>query len=130
MKLLVVDDQGPVGAIISRIAQQGGWEALHTTNSENLAQTILRENIQVLMIDYLLEEESSPHTGLTKVAELRAADIRIPVILFSGATHLIDTSEAAKLGVVRILDKPLSIQELRVSLNEARKVFLDGRQTS
>jgi len=130
MKLLVVDDQGPVGAIISRIAQQGGWDAINATDSHDLIQIINRENVQVVMLDYLLEGETSPRTGLTAVAEMRQAGIEIPVILFSGATHLIDQIEAKKLGVVRILDKPLSIQELRVSLNEARKVFLDGKKTS
>lgn len=121
MKLLVVDDQGPVGAIISRIAQQGGWEAIHTTSFKDLAGTVSRESVDVVMVDYLADESQGGATGLDAVEELRKKSLGVPVILFTGAIHLVDRDRAARLGVMRILEKPLSIQELRQSLNEASK---------
>lgn len=121
MKLLVVDDQGPVGAIISRIAQQGGWEAIHTTSFKRLAGTVLREGVDVVMVDYLAGETQDGATGLDAVEELRRQSVAVPVILFTGAIHLVDRERADRLGVTRILEKPLSIQELRQSLNEASK---------
>jgi DNA-binding response OmpR family regulator len=121
MKLLVVDDQGPVGAIISRIAQQGGWEAIHTTSFKDLAGTVNREKVDVVMVDYLVGDAPDGPTGLDAIEELRRKSAAVPVILFTGALHLVDRERAARLGVTRILEKPLSIQELRQSLNEASR---------
>ncbi len=126
MKLLVVDDQGPVGEIISRIAQQSGWDAIHTVSPERLHEIIQAENVSVLLIDYAIDgNPRSDRNGLTVIADLRQRGINIPIILFSGWHDLIDTKRARALGVLRVLEKPLSIQELRQSLVEAKKKYLD-----
>lgn len=122
MKLLVADDQGPVGEIISRIAQQSGWEAIHTTSADDLVGKITEEKVSVLLIDYALD--GNPHStrnGLTVTAELRAAGINIPVILFSGWPNMIDAKRAAELDIIEVLEKPLSIQDLQDALEAARK---------
>ncbi len=123
MKLLVADDQGPVGEIISRIAQQSGWEAIHTTSADDLPGKIKEEKVSVLLIDYALD--GNPHStrnGLTVTAELRAAGINIPVILFSGWPNMIDAKRAAELDIVKVLEKPLSIQDLQDALESARQL--------
>ncbi len=122
MKLLVADDQGPVGEIISRIAEQSGWEAIHTTSADDLVTKITEEKVSVLLIDYALD--GNPHStrnGLTVTAELRAAGINIPVILFSGWPNMIDAKRAAELDILEVLEKPLSIQDLQQALESARK---------
>lgn len=127
MRLLVVDDQGPVGAIISRIAEQGGWKAFHTTSADALDDAINGDNIDVLMIDYLLKPGSEEYTGVSVTEDLRRAGHTLPVILFSGAPHLIDEKRASQAGVIKILEKPLSIRELRTSLNEAKRQVTASR---
>ncbi len=95
MKLLVVDDQGPVGEIISRIARQGGWEAIHTTHADDLTTRIIADEVSVLLIDYAMD--GNPHStrnGLTVAAELRSASINIPIIIFSGWPNMIDAKRA------------------------------------
>ena len=124
MKLLVVDDQGAVGAIISRIAQQGGWEAIQTTSPRGLDDIIRKEKVDVLMIDYMFDEDADSN-GLTVVEELRAGGINIPVILFTGWPDLVDKERADKLRILRVLAKPLSIVDLRVSLSDAKKQLLN-----
>jgi len=121
MRLLVVDDQGPVAAIISRIAEQGGWASFHTSSIDGLEAAIRHDKIDVLMIDYLIEGDPQGRTGLSLTEDLRHAGLTLPVILFSGAVQLIDEKRAAAAGVTKILEKPLSIRELRTSLNEAKK---------
>ncbi|MDD5199743.1 MAG: response regulator [Terrimicrobiaceae bacterium] len=122
MKLLVVDDQDPVGEIISRIAQQSGWEAIHTVASERIDQIIRAENVDVLLLDYAVNgNPHAPRNGLTITAELREQGIDIPVILFTGWPALIDATRAEKLGVMHVLEKPLGIQELRKCLAAARR---------
>jgi DNA-binding response OmpR family regulator len=126
MKLLVVDDQSPVGEIISRIAQQSGWEAIHTVSPDRLDEILRAENINVLLIDYAIDgNPHSPRNGLTVAATLRERGIHIPIIMFSGWPDLIDRKRAKELRILRILEKPLSIQELRQCLVEAKKQCLD-----
>jgi len=125
MKLLILDDQGPVGAIISRIAQQSGWQAFHTVSPDQIGQTILKDGIDVLMLDYLIESPESEINGLSILEKLRAAGVRIPAILFTGWPDLVDRPKAKSLNVLGILEKPLSIQELRVILNDAKKQVLE-----
>lgn len=125
MKLLVVDDQGPVGEIISRIAQQGGWEAVHTVSPDRIGEILRAEQIDVLLIDYAIDgNPRSEKNGLAIIEDLRAAGTKIPIVLFSGWPDLIDRKRAKELGVLRVLEKPLSIQELRQTLVEARNVVL------
>jgi len=126
MKLLVVDDQGPVGEIISRIAQQSGWEAIHTVSPDRLDEILRAENIHVLLIDYAVDgNPHSPRNGLNIAAMLREKGIEIPIIMFSGWLDLIDRKRAKELGIMRVLEKPLSIQELRQCLLEAKKQCVD-----
>ncbi len=125
MKLLVVDDQDPVGEIISRIAQQSGWEAIHTVSPDRIDEILRAENVDVLLIDYAID--GNPHSaknGLTIIADLRRKGMEIPTILFSGWPDIIDARRTRELGVLRVLEKPLSIQELRQSLGEAKKKCL------
>ena len=125
MKLLILDDQGPVGAIISRIAQQSGWQALHTVSPDEIESTIHKDQINVLMLDYLIEGPESPVNGLTVLEKLRNAGIQIPAILFTGWPDLVDRAKARSLNVLGVLEKPLSIQELRLILNDAKKQVLE-----
>ncbi|MGH8047523.1 MAG: response regulator [Chthoniobacterales bacterium] len=126
MKLLVVDDQSPVGEIICRIAQQSGWEAIHTVSPDRLDEILRAEKVDVLLIDYAID--GNPHSarnGLNIASALREKGIRVPIIMFSGWPDLIDRKRVAQLEILRVLEKPLSIQELRQCLVEAKKKCLD-----
>lgn len=122
MKVLILDDQEPVGEIVSRVVQQGGWEAAHLTSAKNIAEIIQREGFEVFITDYQLGPDSGPGVnGLTVVADVRSKGIKIPVIMLTGFPKAVDKELAGQLGVFRILAKPLSIQELRLSLVEAKR---------
>jgi DNA-binding response OmpR family regulator len=127
MKLLVVDDHRPVGEIISRIARQSGWEASLSVTVDRLEETVRTEGVNALVLDYALDgDPKSPHNGLTIIAGLREQGLKLPVILFSGWPDMVDRKLAAELGVLRVLEKPLSIQELRQCLVEAKKHCLSN----
>lgn len=118
MKLLVVDDQEAVAMIVCEIAAQGGWEAIHTDKGTDVPKLVEDEKVDVLLIDYLMPDKS----GLDVIAELRKEGHDVPAILFSGDAWQIDTELAEHLGVVQILQKPLSISELRKAISAAIRV--------
>jgi DNA-binding response OmpR family regulator len=128
MKLLVVDDQGAVATIICRIAQQGGWEAVHSVSHEGIDKILAGEGVDVLMLDYVIAGQGSDVNGLSVAEALRSKGVGIPILLFTGWPDLVDQERARRLGIAKVLEKPLSIHELRLCLNEAKKQLLDGGQ--
>lgn len=118
MKLLVIDDQVQVAQIVARLASQGGWTAFSLSSADGLKEIIDREKVDVLMIDYYLEDRL---TGLEVVGDLRKAGYKLPVILFTGLADAVDPLKAKELDVLAVLEKPLSIPQLRQVLGSARE---------
>lgn len=131
MKLLVVDDQSSVGEIITRIAQQSGWDAIHTVSADRIDEIIRAEQVDVLLIDFIIDgTPQSQRNGLTVVKALRERGHKLPIILFTGWHDLVDRKAARALGVLTVLEKPLSIQELRQSLLKAKQQCIDEAASS
>jgi two-component system response regulator YesN len=82
-----------------------------------VADVITREKVDVLMIDYYLDGM----TGLEIAADLRKTGHLLPVILFTGLADAVDPVEAKNLDVLAILEKPLSIPQLRQVLGSAKE---------
>jgi CheY-like chemotaxis protein len=117
MKVLVVDDVEAIGMIVSRIASQGGWACYYTSQTGEVLNILREKNIDILLCDYFMPE----FNGMEILRMIRANHINIPVIFFTGNADEIDLAEAEKLGVIKILIKPLSVVELRTALFAAEK---------
>jgi DNA-binding response OmpR family regulator len=117
MTVLVVDDSEAVASIMARIATQGGWNALYTVTTDEALAILRAQKVDLLLLDYIMPDKS----GLEFAQYLRSHGWpSLPIFLFSGQVDLIDTAEAAKAGISRIFQKPLSIAELRAAMNETR----------
>lgn len=122
MKLLIIDDQQEVGAIVGRIAQQSGWDCVHMVESTGVVNVITSQKIDAILLDYVIEgTPDAARNGLTVVAEIRKMGLNLPVMLFTGWPDLVDGKEAERLGILSVLAKPLSILELRQALGDARR---------
>ncbi len=122
MKLLVVDDQEAVGTIIAQVVAQGGWQSVYRPSAEGIATLIREEKVDVLLIDYFMPERH----GLDVVDSLRQEGLNLPVILFSGDITAIDQDRAKRLSIMSVLGKPLSIPQLRSTLNQAKKLVIQN----
>lgn len=125
MKVLVVDDVEAIGMIVSRIAGQGGWVSYYTDQTGEVLNIIREKQIDILLCDYFMPELN----GMEVLRLIRANDIRIPVIFFTGNSEEIDLVEAEKLGVFKILIKPLSVTELRATLLAVEKSLIPSAQS-
>ena len=118
MKLLVVDDLEAVGVIVSEIATHSGWNAVYCNQNQNVIEVMQNEQIDVLLTDFAMPGKN----GLEIAADIREAGMSLPIIIFSAMTSQIDMARANDLRIFKILDKPLSVRELRRALSEARAV--------
>ena len=117
MTVLVVDDSEAVASIIARIATHGGWNALYAVNTDEALVLLQEQKVDLLMLDYIMPHQN----GLEFAQYLRANGWpSLPIILFSGDANRINRDEAEKAGITHIFQKPLSISELRATMNETR----------
>ncbi|MFQ3671005.1 MAG: response regulator [Verrucomicrobiia bacterium] len=117
MKLLVVDDQIQVAEIVARLAALNGWSASSRETADGIADLIRKENIHVLMLDYRLGKEN----GIQVAEHLRQVGLNLPIIIFTGVAADVPMEKAKSLDILAVLQKPLSVPELRRALNQARQ---------
>jgi len=123
MKLLVIDDQEEVGELIGEIAQGLGWETVSCTDFNDVAETIAREKVDLLFLDYFMPEKN----GLDVLTDVRAQQLNVLTILCSGMVSEIDFNRAKKLGIYMILEKPIGIDRLRELLMEAESYLTQSK---
>lgn len=123
MKLLILEARESVGAIIARLALQNGWEGIVTVSPEGLEQKIQEQEINALITEYTFPASEAPFDSLAAVEMLRNGGHDLPIILFTDKPEAVDQAKAKQLRILCILEKPLSIPEVRIALNEAKKLL-------
>jgi nitrogen regulation protein NR(I) len=113
--LLVIDDDRTVLLLVKKAFADSDLE-IHCASDAESGMAALREHKpDVLLLDILLPEVS----GMDLAREIRAIDIRLPVI-FITATNDSDTAiEAMKMGAYDYLLKPLDIRQVRTLVERA-----------
>ncbi len=113
--LLVIDDDRTVLLLVKKAFADSNLE-IHCASDAESGMAALREHKpDVLLLDILLPEVS----GMDLAREIRAIDIRLPVI-FITATNDSDTAiEAMKMGAYDYLLKPLDIRQVRTLVERA-----------
>lgn len=113
--LLVIDDDRTVLLLVKKAFADSDVE-IHCASDAQSGMAALREHKpDVLLLDILLPEVS----GMELAREIRAIDIRLPVI-FITATNDSDTAiEAMKMGAYDYLLKPLDIRQVRSLVERA-----------
>jgi nitrogen regulation protein NR(I) len=113
--LLVIDDDRTVLLLVKKAFADSDLE-IHCASDAGAGMAALREHKpDVLLLDILLPEVS----GMDLAREIRAIDLRLPVI-FITATNDSDTAiEAMKMGAYDYLLKPLDIRQVRTLVERA-----------
>ena len=113
--LLVIDDDRTVLLLLKKAFADSDLE-IHCASDAESGMAALREHKpDVLLLDILLPEVS----GMDLAREIRAIDIRLPVI-FITATNDSDTAiEAMKMGAYDYLLKPLDVRQVRTLVERA-----------
>lgn len=113
--VLVVDDDPSVLATYRRLLQRAGYLTLTAGDpAEVLANGDRTSGLDLLLLDYRMPGMN----GLSLLAELRRRDCLAPCILVSAFLNEDVRTEATRLGVERVLQKPVDIVMLRRALDE------------
>ncbi|SPQ01627.1 Nitrogen assimilation regulatory protein NtrX [Candidatus Sulfobium mesophilum] len=113
--ILVVDDEEGIRVTLSGIFEDEGYEAA-TAGSGEEALRIAREiNPDIVILDVWL----SGMDGIQTMEELRAWNPDLPVIIISGHANIELAVKATKIGAYDILEKPLSMEKILLSVHRA-----------
>jgi two-component system, NtrC family, response regulator HydG len=116
-RLLVIDDEAGMLALIERFAPQAGYEVVGHTSARTALAQLAGEPADVALVDLRMPELG----GLEVLRAIREAQPDCQVILMTAHASVESAIEAVKLGALDYLSKPLDLKRLRELLAGVRQ---------
>ncbi|EDQ02416.1 osmolarity response regulator transcription factor OmpR [Shewanella benthica] len=107
-KILVVDDDMRLRALLERYLMEQGYQVRSAANSEQMDRLLERENFHLLVLDLMLPGED----GLSICRRLRQQGNTIPIIMLTAKGDEVDRIIGLELGADDYLPKPFNPREL------------------
>lgn len=117
-KILLIDDEPGIRSTIQSILQSDELQVFVAANSAEGLHLMTRECPPIVMLDIRLGNES----GLDVFQQLRHVNPRVLVIFITGHGTTETAIETMKLGAYDYLVKPLDLDELSSTVEQARKI--------
>ena len=117
-RILVVDDQPYMHALMRHNLQRAGYEMVAAGNGQEAIEAAMRHQPHVIVMDVMMEGMD----GLTALKQLKADERtkNIPVIMITANAHQLTREDAEKSGAALFLTKPFSPTKL---LEEIQKLL-------
>ena len=116
MNYLLVDDDPAFSTVLARVLQRRGEQALTASNGEQAMAQLQSENIDRVVLDLKLEQES----GLAILQQLLECQPTLEVVILTGYSSISTTVEAIKLGATHYLCKPAGVEEIIAAFESRR----------
>jgi len=113
---LLVDDDPAFSAVLARVLQRRGEQAFCAINGEQAMAQLQSENIDRVVLDLKLEQES----GLAILQQLLECQPALEVVILTGYSSISTTVEAIKLGATHYLCKPAGVEEIIAAFESRR----------
>jgi two-component system chemotaxis sensor kinase CheA len=100
-KILVVDDSAGVRQLLSATLTGAGFEVEVASGAREAMLSVVGDGFGAMVVDYSMPRSN----GVELVRAMRAADIRIPIVMVSGVANQQEKDAAWHAGVDAYLDK-------------------------
>ncbi|WP_223824211.1 osmolarity response regulator transcription factor OmpR [Candidatus Enterovibrio escicola] len=107
-KILVVDDDMRLRALLKRYLSEQGFQIRSVANSEQMDCLLFRENFHLMVLDLMLPGED----GLSICRRLRQANNKLPILMLTAKIDEIDRIVGLEVGADDYLPKPFNPREL------------------
>jgi len=108
-KVLVIDDQAGIRALMTEVFTALGIEVLEAKNGSEGLETMDRRQPDMILLDMKMPGLS----GIETLRLIRAKNYAVPIILVTAYQENDIIVEAERLGVTARLVKPFDIEELK-----------------
>ncbi len=100
-RILVVDDSAGVRQLLSATLNGAGFEVEVASGAREAMLAMTRDSFSAMVVDYSMPRSN----GVELVRAMRAADVRIPIVMVSGVATQEEKDAAWQVGVDAYLDK-------------------------
>ncbi|WP_165310041.1 two-component system response regulator OmpR [Vibrio ziniensis] len=107
-KVLVVDDDARLRALLERYLSEQGFQVRSVANSEQMDRLLTRETFHIMVLDLMLPGED----GLSICRRLRNSNNMIPILMLTAKGDEIDRIVGLEIGADDYLTKPFNPREL------------------
>ena len=123
IKILVVDDEEAIVKLVSEILEIHNYQVVSTTSSKQALKTLTDspDEFAVLVTDQAMPDLS----GVDLIHEIRKNNTKIPIIICTGYSDIVNEFNFAEKGASRFLAKPVWHDELLKVVSE----LIDGLKT-
>src|SRR5258706_793191 len=116
--LLIVDDDPNTLASLARAFRLAGHEATVADRAARAMELVRSQTFDLIFSDVVMPEKD----GIALLGEMRAAGVTTPVVMISGQATVDMAVRATKLGAIDFLEKPLSTDQLLLTVANALKL--------
>ncbi len=114
-KILIVDDDGIIRGVTSRILETDGYRVDEASNITEAREKIVQNDYSLVLLDLRLPDGN----GLASILMLKKLRPQLDVVVMTGYGTLDAVIEAMRAGAVDFLLKPCSAQQLRETTKKA-----------
>ena len=108
MRILIVEDDPKLGALLREGLQEEGFEVEWVKTGEEGIARSLTERYDLLLLDYMLPKKN----GREVARELRGAGLQLPILMLTARDSAEDLEESIEAGVNELMGKPFRFGEL------------------
>jgi two-component system NtrC family response regulator len=117
-KILIVDDDASIRKVLGFILKEAGYEVRATGSAADAISTIGGERPDLVLTDIKMPEMD----GIALLNEIKRKDESIPVIILTAFGSVETAVEAMKRGAVDYLTKPISRDELKLTVKKSLRM--------
>jgi two-component system copper resistance phosphate regulon response regulator CusR len=108
MKILLVEDEKPLAAAVTRLLTDAGWQITWEGDGARGCQSALLEDFDLVILDVMLPNKN----GWDILSDLRAKRRTMPILMLTALEETEDKVKGLELGADDYLPKPFEVTEL------------------
>lgn len=115
-KILLADDEKNFADVLKSELEEVGYSVTLVRDGVEAVMKALDDEFDIALLDIMMPNLD----GINTVKILKKIDSRMPIVTFSGVAGSGDIAASIRVGAMRCLTKPFSIEQL---LSEIKKVL-------
>ena len=113
--VLIVDDESTIIDSLEGILSDDGFEVIHAYNGYEALKKIESHSPDIVLLDIWMPGMD----GIDTLKEIKKMTPNLPVVMITGHGSIESAVDATKSGAFDFLEKPLSIDKVMVTINNA-----------